>query len=200
MNEKQRREYAALKEQELREQDARLAKLEARARDEQATAEIAELSGLRQFNARLRDALARFNHTAAEQLSQARSDIESGAADAANDMDRVAARLARIDADAFESISAEFDETDASIREADAWLAQRAIGLTVDARDDLEHVKQQRDETLEYQQEAAEAPEDTRSQKKNAFRRAVEELKEKWRSTREKIHRSGREEQPEQHP
>ena len=90
MNEKQQREYAALEEQELREQDARLAMLEARARDEEATDELAE--------------------------------------------------------------------------------------------------------------QVAAASEDTRSEKKNAFRRALDELKAKWHSTREKIHRAHRDTQPEQHP
>jgi hypothetical protein len=200
MNEKQQREYAALKEQELREQDARLARLEARARDEEATDELAELTGIRKTNAQLRDALARFNAAAVEQLEQRRSEIEAGAADAANDLDRIAARLARIDEAAFHSLEAEFDETDAEIREADAWLAQRLISIGTDTQADFEQVKQTRDDTREQRQQAAAASEDTRSDKKNAFRRALDELKAKWHSTREKIHRAHRETQPEQHP
>jgi len=101
VNEKQQRENAALEEQELREQDARLARLEARARDEEATDE---------------------------------------------------------------------------------------------------QVKQKRDDAREQRLQVAAASEDTRSDKKNAFRRALDELKAKWQSAREKIHRAHHETQPEQHP
>src|SRR5690349_21092417 len=132
MNDTQRREYAALKEQELREQDARIAGLEATARDEEASDQLAELTGLRKTNAKLRDALARFNAAVGEQLEQRRSEIEQGASDVARALDRVGARLAGIDAAAFTSLEAELDETDAEIREADAWLAQRMIMVGMD--------------------------------------------------------------------
>lgn len=199
MNEKQRREYAALKDQELREQDARLARLEAHARDDQAVDELAELSGLRQFNAKLRDTLARFNAAAVEELEQRRMEIEEGAADAARDFDRIAERLAGIDAAAFQSLAAEFDEADAEIREADAWLAQGVILVGIDIQERFDRVKQQREATRDQARQAATASEDTRSDKRNAFKRALDELKEKWRSTREKI-RQARETQPEQRP
>ena len=199
MNEQQVK-YARLKEQELREQDARLAKLEARARQENAEDELAELTGLRNFNAKLRDALARFNQQAGEQLDQVRSDIEQGAADAANDMDRVAERLARIDAAAFEAIASEFDETDAEIREAEAWLAQAVIQFDVDTQAELAEVREQRDQAQESRREAAASSDETRPEKRTAFKRALEDLKSKWSSVREKIRHAHRETQPEQHP
>jgi hypothetical protein len=200
MNDKQRREYAALKDQELREQDARLARLEAHARDDQAVEELAELSGLRAAHARLRDAVTRFNGVAAEELEQRRTEIEEGAADAARDVDRIAERLAGIDAAAFQSLAAEFDETDAEIREADAWLAQGVILVGIDTQENFERVKQQREATRDQARQAATASEDTRSDKRSAFKRALDELKARWRSTRDRIHEAHGATRPEQHP
>jgi len=198
MDEKQRREYAGLKEQELREQDARLAGLEAHARDERATDELAELTGLRKTNAKLRDAVSRFNLAAEEEFEQRRREIEEGAVAAADDFDQIAERLARIDAAAFQSLAAEFDQTDAEIREADAWLAQRVILLGMDTQEDFERIKKQRDATRDQQRQAVMASAETRSDKKNAFKRALDELKAKWRSTRERIHQARRDTHPEQ--
>ena len=68
MDEEQRREYVALKEQELREQDARIARLEARARDDEAGEQLSELTGLRQVNAKLREGLARLKEQTGTEL------------------------------------------------------------------------------------------------------------------------------------
>src|SRR4249920_1642891 len=77
MNDKERDAYAGKQEQRVREDEARLAITEARAREADATEELKELSGLKAFQTKQRDHLERLKKASGALADDIRAEFEN---------------------------------------------------------------------------------------------------------------------------
>src|SRR6478735_8093514 len=97
MNERERDDYAAQKEQELREHDARVAMTEAHAREMDAAEQLKELTGLRGLRGRLEDHLKRFKDASRDNWEQIKADFEDSRTEFASRLDAIKGKLDQID-------------------------------------------------------------------------------------------------------
>jgi hypothetical protein len=97
MERKQREPYAAEKERELREQDARIAATDARARRARASDPIEELNGVRVLQATLKESVERLKRRDAADWETIRSDVEEALATLVAALTEINARLDELD-------------------------------------------------------------------------------------------------------
>ena len=93
MERAQREPYAAEKERELSEQDARIAATETRAKQANASEPIDELKGVRALQANLKESIERLKHEDASGWETLRSDIEEALSTLAAALAEINARL-----------------------------------------------------------------------------------------------------------
>jgi hypothetical protein len=93
----QREPYAAEKERELREQDARIAATEARAKRARARDPIDELDGVRALQANLKESVERLKHRDADGWETIRSDVEEALSTLSAALAEINARLDELD-------------------------------------------------------------------------------------------------------
>jgi hypothetical protein len=97
MERTEREPYAAEKERELREQDARIAATEARAKRAHATDPIDELGGVRALQANLKESVERLKHRDTEGWDTIRSDVEEALSTLSAALAEINARLDELD-------------------------------------------------------------------------------------------------------
>src|SRR5689334_23421839 len=113
-------DYAAEKEQELREEDARVTMAEAHARETASTQELKELTGLRELQAKARAYLNRFKESSLAEQERIRADFEDSRRRFVSRLDAINANLRRVDEVREDKLNAQLDQLDAEIVELDA--------------------------------------------------------------------------------
>ena len=93
MNDNERDAYARKQEQQVREDEARLAMAEAGAREKDATEQLKELTGLKAFQAKQRDHLERFKKASGDVADDIRTDFENERKEFASRFDAIRAKF-----------------------------------------------------------------------------------------------------------
>jgi hypothetical protein len=93
MERREREPYALEKEREVREQDARIAVTDARAREVRATDPMDELVEVRALQSKLKESVAQLKHRDAAHWETIRSDVEEALATVVAALDEINARL-----------------------------------------------------------------------------------------------------------
>ena len=162
MNDNERDAYARKQEQQVREDEARLAMAEAGAREKDATEQLKELTGLKALQAKQRDHLERFKKASGEVADDIRAEFENDRKEFASRFDAIRARVDQIDQVREKQLDAQLDQLDQEIVALDARMLIESTELAEEDKKELERVKA-------------------------TFKRAGEDLKRTWQHAREKV-------------
>jgi hypothetical protein len=168
MNEKERDAYAREKEEQMREDEARLAMAEAHARETNATEQLNELTGLKAFQTKQRDRLELFKEATRENSEKMKADFDADCSEFATKFDAIKAKLDQVDQARERKLDAQLDQLDQEIVVIDSKIQREVIGLVDEDKKELNRAKA-------------------------AYGKAVQELKRTLQDARQKIgsHRPG---------
>jgi hypothetical protein len=162
MNEKERDAYVREKDEQLRQDEARLAMAEAKAREMQATEQLKELTGLKAFQAKQRDHLKQVKEASGEHSDKIKAELDAARSEFATKFGTVKAKLDQVDQAREKKLDAQLDQLDQEIALMDSKIRGEVAGLTDEDKKELERVK-------------------------TAFGKAVQDVKGTWQRAREKV-------------
>jgi chromosome segregation protein len=187
MNERERDDYAAEQEQELRAHDARLAMTEARARENEAAEQLKELTGLKALQSKLKDHLKRFKEAGQADRDERKSDFESVRKEFTSTFDAIKAKLGQIDRVREEKLNAQLDQLDLEIIELEAKIQKKEIVLDEEDAKEMDHVHGQLEAAKDKRREVASAHEESEQEMKSGFGQAIDDLKRTWQHARGRV-------------
>jgi hypothetical protein len=187
MNQRERDDYAAEQEQELRAHDTRLAMTEAHARETEAAEQLKELTGLKALQSKLKDRLRRFKEAAEADRDQKKSDFENVRKEFASTFSAIKAKLDQIDRVREDKLNAQLDQLDLEIIELDAKVEKKEIILDEEDAEEMDRVHGQLETAKDKRREVASAREESREEMKSGFGEAIDDLKRAWHHARGRV-------------
>jgi hypothetical protein len=187
MNDRERDDYAAKKDQELRGHDARMKMVEARAREDEATEQLKELTGLRELYDKAKAYLQGFRQSGDAERDQAKSTYEESHERFRNMLEAITAKVDQIDQVREDRLNAQLDQLDQEIVELDVKMQQEGIDLDIDESEKLNDVHDELEAAKEKRRRIAAAGEESGQEMRSDFRRAVDHLKESLKNAQERV-------------
>jgi hypothetical protein len=191
MTDKERQDYAALKEAELREQEARMAKVEARARADQANDRLQEVSGVRRLQASVKEGLQRLKSAASDSWEADRKVFQDLWSALTSGVEKVTGKAAEVDETLAEQIDDELDALAAQADEIDARIAQRGIQMKMDIQEQVAAVRRQGDAAREEWRRVKREHDESRREVTSRFKESLERLKKSLSEARQRVDEAG---------
>lgn len=187
MENEERGLYAERKAQELREDEARIAGIEAQAREEDAREAIEELSGIKRLKESVKQRMQQLADQNTRDWEQVRADVDAGSGRLKTALQGLGDRLRDIDDQREKRLNAQLDQIDASIAQLDSQITQGYLTSAIEVQRAMDRLKEQQRQAEEQRRAVAEARKDARKRVLDGFKRSIEILKQSFSDASAKV-------------
>jgi hypothetical protein len=187
MDEKTKELYARQKDEELREQELRLQRLEAGSRAHKAGKQFEEVSGLRALHDRIGEKVQKLHSEASANADRLHADIQKDWSDFKSRIDAAQKKDMAVEDAQLASLSGRVDQLNAGIDELLSRSRQDVIGQRIEVREAMDDLQAKRRAAAERRKEVEAAEDQASEEMDEAFDEAVQNLARAYDTASKKV-------------